>query len=188
MPLLPRTSRETSSPVYRVFPKISQSVSTDQQEIKNMEYWKSRVVHPTGLDKAACPARKGKPMLHFRPQAPRVCADRQSTGVGNALKFAVDADTAANMRMIHTKTSDRADCRASLSVFDQISIGNPTSMPTPVMANAGIISRATVPRPRTTANATPWTAAIELKTIDAPSVAPTSHSSLWEIVGRMSKA
>ena len=73
MPL--RTSRETSSRVCRVFPKITQTVSNDPQATENMEYLKSRVFHPMGIDKAACPAQKGKPTLHFRTQEPRSAVD-----------------------------------------------------------------------------------------------------------------
>jgi hypothetical protein len=94
--------------------------------------------------------------------------------------LARDAITPTNMNPIHEKAKKRVDRWASLSVFDHTKSGTPINIPTPVIEYTGTMSKSRVGRPRADAKATAWTAAIELKIMDAPRVLLTSHSVLWK--------
>ena len=101
-----------------------------------------------------------------------------------------EARTPIYISPILENTMTRAEFAASRSVFDQIIIGVAATMPTPVMAKTGIISRSTiqVPEPPTAAKAIAWMVAIELKSMDAPRVLPTSQSRSWKIMRMTKKA
>lgn len=128
--------------------------------------------------------RIGNVALHANPQLPS-CSDdpSQACGFGTALRVAIEANEPANMMTIHENTTARADEAALRKVFDQINIFVPASMPTPVIAKTGMMSRSTVSRPRTAARAMAWIVVIELKIIDAPRVPPMSQSWSCKIMG-----
>lgn len=92
--------------------------------------------------------------------------------------LAIDDITLKNMRPIQRNMTSRAPVEALRKVWDQMSIRVEISIPTPVIANTGMTSKSKVPCPRSAASAKPWIAAIELYSIEATSVAPTTHSIL----------